>query len=444
VTRTLVVGAGWAGLAAAVGLVEAGHETTVLEAGPEPGGRARTLALTLGRSTIELDNGQHLLIGAYRSTLALVRRVGVDPSSVLVRTRMRLDDTRGLSMRAAPLPAPWHLAWAMLAARGLPWSHRLAMARAMAWLRRAGPEAVPADRTVSDWLAERGQPAALVARIWGPLCLGALNTSPEAACARAFAQVLRDALLARAPDSDFLLPRTSLGDVLPRPAAAWLAARGATLRLRCACRALAREGGGWRARTDAGELVADRVVLAVPPWQVPRLLGDALDAPTAARLAAFEPEPIATVWLAWDAPVALPAATMLEERPDAGEHGQWLFGRGPAPGAAPGAVAGVVVSAAGHRAEDPRALAEGIARQVASQLRVPAPAHARAIVDKRATIRCSPDRPRFEVDALATTAPGVALAGDWCWHRYPATIESAVRSGDAAAAWLSTGEARRP
>ena len=103
-----------------------------------------------------------------------------------------------------------------------------------------------------------------------------------------------------------------------------------------------------------------------------------------------------------------------------------------------------MISAAGRSGESPDALARGVARQVAAQLGYPSPAHARAIVDKRATIRCSPDRPRIDTDALATTLPGLALAGDWSWHRYPATIESAVRSGDAAATWLATGTVTRP
>ena len=117
--------------------------------------------------------------------------------------------------------------------------------------------------------------------------------------------------------------------------------------------------------------------------------------------------------------------------------------RGGAAGAPVGSVAGVVVSAAGRSAEAPAALAAGIARQVAVQLGLPLAAHARAVVERRATIRCSPERPRLDTDALADAAPGLALAGDWSWHRYPATIESAVRSGDAAARYLATGIAER-
>ena len=440
-SEALVVGAGWAGLAAAVGLLERGHRVTLVEAASGPGGRARSLALRLDETTtIDVDNGQHLLIGAYRSTLALIRRVGADPDTVLARSRLRLSGPGGLELRAAPLPAPLNLGIGLLTARGMPWGERIAMVRAMASLALRGPAAVPEGTTVAQWLQASRQPASLAARIWVPLCIGALNTPPERACARTFAQVLCDALLSSADAADFLLPRTTLGDVLPQPAVRWLAERGATLHWRCACRALERgRDGRWQAATDAGPVAADRVVLAVPPPQVRRLLAGAVPEPRLAAFDAFEHEPIATVWLAWRERLALPEVVMLGERPAEHGYGQWLFGRMPPPHGPVGSVAGVVVSAAGRAADASGALAQGVARQVAEQLALPPPSHARAIVEKRATIRCSPERPRFDTDTLADVAPGIALAGDWSWHRYPATIESAVRSGDAAARFAATG-----
>ncbi|MEI7446017.1 MAG: hydroxysqualene dehydroxylase HpnE, partial [Burkholderiales bacterium] len=418
---------------------------TLIDAAPQPGGRARSQTLRLDADTeVEVDNGQHLLIGAYRSTLALVRRVGIDPDTVLARSRMHLRSPGGFELRAAALPAPLHLGMGVLTARGLPWGERLAMVRAMAGLSLRGPSSVAEGSTVADWLARHRQPAALVERLWVPLCIGALNTPPERACARAFAQVLCDALLARAEDSDFLLPRGTLGDVLPQPAAVWLAARGSTPRWRTTCRGLARGADGrWTATTDAGPIEADRVVLAVPPPQASRLLEGVVPDGRRAPLDAFGHEPIATVWLAWTAPVTLPEVTMLDERPAERAWGQWLFGRTPPAGGPVRAVAGVVVSAAGRLEASPDSVAAGVAAQASAQLGLPAPSHARAVVEKRATIRCSPDRPRLDVDAFADVAPGLSLAGDWVWHRYPATIESAVRAGDAAARHALTGIATR-
>jgi squalene-associated FAD-dependent desaturase len=442
----VVVGAGWAGLAAAVGLSERGWPVTLLDAAPQPGGRARSLALRLdAHTTIDVDNGQHLLIGAYRATLGLLHRIGVAPGSVLDAAPLALLGPDGFELRAARLPAPLNLIVGLLRARGLSWPERLALTRALAPLALGADRRIRPGTLVADWLAANRQPERLVERLWTPLCVGALNTPLEAACARAFARVLRDALLAGTRDSDFLLPRSTLGDVLPEPACAWLRARGAQVRLRTAARRLARDPDGrWRVVLDDAELQADRVVLAVPPPRIAALLSGEVPAARLAPFEAFEHEPIATVWLAWRESLDLPATVMLRERPDALEHGQWLFGRTAPDTGQVGAVAGVVVSTAGRHAGDAQALADGVARQVSVQLGLPPPAHARAIVERRATIRCTPGRPRIEVDGLADVAPGLALAGDWTWHAYPATIESAVRSGDAAATWLATGTAIRP
>lgn len=435
-----VIGAGWAGLAAAVGLVEAGRRVVVLEAAPRCGGRARAQSLTIGGHTVEVDNGQHLLIGAYRSTLALLGRLGVAPDAVLERRRLALTASNGFSLRAAALPAPLNLAVGLLGARGLPWSERLALIRAMHTLARRGPHAAAEDLTVAAWLRDLGQPPALIARLWEPLCVGALNTAIDQACARTFATVVCDALLGRAEDSDFLLPRSTLGAVLPEPASAWLEARGQSPRLRTPVRSLARTASGcWRIATDLGELETRQVVVAVPAHGVSRLLAHSIPATRLAVFDAFEHEPIATVWLTWRQRIALPPVTMLIEHPERSAFGQWLFARTAPGGDGPSTLAGVVVSVAGRRSDRPAALERGIAEQVASQLGVPLPDAARAIVERRATLRCAPTRPRLQPDALADVAPGLALAGDWCWPRYPATLESAVRSGDAAAAWLLSG-----
>lgn len=442
----VVVGAGWAGLAAAVGLCERGWPVTLIDAAPQPGGRARTLALRLDPdTTIDVDNGQHLLIGAYRSTLALLRRIGVTPDVVLDSSPLALLGTDGFSLRAARLPAPLNLLAGLLRAQGLSWSERLAVTRALAPLALGAGRSIRRGTTVADWLAGSRQPERLVTLLWTPLCIGALNTPIETACARTFARVLQDALLAGTRDSDFLLPRTTLGDVLPEPACAWLRDRGAQVRLRTPVRRLTRDrDGSWQVSLGDGRLRADRVVLAVPPYRVASLLADTVEP---ARLAAFETfdhEPIATVWLAWREPLPLPPTVMLRERAAAHEHGQWLFSRQAPDCDHVGTVAGVVVSTAGRHAGDAESLAEGVARQVSTQLGLPRASHARAVVERRATIRCTPDRPRIEFDHLADAAPGLALAGDWTWHRYPATLESAVRSGDAAATWLATGAAVRP
>jgi len=440
-----VVGGGWAGLAAAVELGLAGRRPTIFEAAPVPGGRARGVRVALAGRNVDLDNGQHLLIGAYREWLRIAGVVGVTRDRDLVRERMRLVGTDGLRLRAWPLPAPLHLLGALLGANGLPWPERLAALRLMTRLRRDRWR-VREGETVQGLLERMGQPESITARLWAPLAFAALNTPPEQACARAFAAVLRDSLGADAGASDFVLPRRTLSQLLPEPAARWLQNRGARLLLRTGVRGLAAENGGWRIESTRGEYFAERVVLAVPPYAAARLLAGAATNPQhralLRELARFEYDSIATVYLGWSAAsrIELPRWTMLDERAGPQAWGQWLFDRGTQDGAR---IAAVVVSARGRLSDvAAETLAAGIATQVAHQLRVPAPADARTIVERRATIRCTPTRPSLHPDAFsAASARGdsfcrLALAGDYACPDYPATLESAVRSGVQAARLL--------
>ncbi len=440
-TDVAIVGAGWAGLSAAVRLAQAGRHVHLIESAPEAGGRAREARLDLGATPVAIDAGQHLLVGAYRESLALAQLLN-DDRAPIDRFRLRLSDTAGLRLEAAPLPAPLHLAAALLLARGLPVVERLALARMFARLRAAGWRA-PAGQTVTQWLAAPAQPPALVDRLWEPLCIATLNTPPAIASAQVFATVLRDTLGAARADSDFLLPRATLAAVVSRPACAWLRTRGATLSFGSTVRSIEAAAGHWRLRAgsahDPAVVEATQVVLAVPPHAAARLVEPLCAAVPAlagraTSLRDFDYEAIATVTLAWPAAAAprLPRWTMLRASPQPAWHGQWLFDRGRH---GTQHIATVVISARDRSAdaEPPDALAAGVARQVAAQLRVPPPAAARVVTEKRATFRCTPQRPRFAADAFAPELPGFWLAGEYAWPDYPATLEGAVRSGRAAA-----------
>jgi len=441
-----VIGGGWAGLAAAIELCIAGRPPTLFEAAPRFGGRARGVSLRLGEQRVTLDNGQHLLIGAYREWSRIAAIAGVRAGEDFVRRRMRLRATDGMDVRAWPLPAPLHLLGGLLTARGLPPSERVATLRLMASLRRARWQA-PAGETVSALLERLSQPNSLVARLWAPLAYAALNTAPEQACARAFAAVLRDSLGADARACDFVLPRRTLSDLLPEPALRWLGEHGARPIAATTVRAITPEAGRWQIDTTRGLHLARHVVLAVPAYAAAGLLAGSANTPRQRsvldELAGFEYDGIATVYLGWPASsnVDLPAWLMLDERAGPQDWGQWLFDRGAQGGLQ---IAAVVVSARARLADvPPDALAAGIGAQVARQLRLPAPACARTIVEKRATIRCTPTRPRLSPDALAAAAGPddpwrhLVLAGDYAYPDYPATLESAVRSGVIAARLLT-------
>ena len=406
----------------------------VVEAAPQVGGRARGLMLTLGDRDFPLDNGQHLLIGAYAETLALMRAVGVDPGGAFIRQPFALRYPDGFCLAAAALPAPLHLATALLRARGLSLSERFAMALAVrrwksrSWRASAGSAAAA---------LMSGMPATLVARVWEPLCVAALNARLDQCDATMFLTVLRDSLGADAAASDLLLPRGDLSALFPDAASAWLQERGAELRLRCPVEAMRYEEGAWRLETRQGPLAANAVVLALPPPRAAALLNSVQPPETTAlaeaigQLRAIRSAPISTVFLRYDAGLRLPQPVLaLFEAPARQHFGQWVFDRGALDPRCPG-VLSVVISAAGaHEDLSHDALASCVASQLRDVLGLPMPQATRVIEEKRATIVPAPGLQR---PPTVLSLPGLYLAGDSANSPYPSTIEGSVRSGQAAA-----------
>lgn len=424
--RVAIVGAGWAGLAAAVTLVQRGIPVVVFEAARTPGGRARRIA-TRG---VELDNGQHVLIGAYTETLRLMESVGVDPARALARGALDLRTDSGFRLKAPPLPAPFHLLCGLASASGLGIGDRLRAARFVMRLRRAG-FVLGRDESVARLLAREGQTAAARANLWEPLCVAALNTPPDRASAQVFANVLRDTLGAARQASDLLLPRVELGALFPEPAARYVAARGGEVRLGAAVRAI--DPSGARFRLDRDDASFSHVIVACAPHHAAALLrGFAALAPARAALDALEYEPIYTCYLQYPSGVRLPAPMFGFTRGLL----QWGFDRG-ALGGPPGLVAAVVSATGPHQSVERTALAQRLHGELAAAVPgLPQPVWTRLIVEKRATFSC---RPGLTRPANATAVPRLFLAGDYTASDYPATLESAVRSG-VAAARLAAGD----
>lgn len=437
--RVVVAGGGWAGCAAAVELAAGGARVTLLESARSLGGRARGVELD-GKT---LDNGQHILLGAYRDTLRQLARVGIDPDQALLRLPVQMrypEGSGGMDFVAPRWPAPLHLAGALLRARGLAREDKMALARFRTTARWMG-WVLYQDCTVEELLERFGQTARLNRLLWHPLCIAALNTPPARASAKVFLAVLRDSLGARRrAASDMLLPRMDMGALFPQAAARFVEAHGGKLLTGTKLTGITPTAAGWQLALSGGEAAAglecEALVLATPATQSAALL--APHAPQLGeQLAALSYEPIATCYLQYDPSVrlALPFYALLDD-PASGRWGQFVFDRGQLDAAQAGLLA-VVVSAAGEAARlDQEALAAMIAAQLAADLQRPelaAPRWSRVITEKRATFSCTPGLVRPGND---TALPGLALAGDYTASDYPATLETAVQSGLAAAALI--------
>jgi squalene-associated FAD-dependent desaturase len=416
--KVAVIGAGYAGLAAAVELAAQGVPVTVFEAARQLGGRARRVDYR----SMALDNGQHIFLGAYRETLRLMRMAGADPAALLLRLPLQLVIPGRFSLQAAPLPAPLHLALALLTARGLTWGERLSAVRFMSAMRRRNFR-LNDDIGAGKMLAMHGQTGNLRRYLWEPLCIAALNTPLDAASAQIFLNVLRDSLAGSRADSDMLLPLANLTHLFPEHAAAFIERHGGKIVHSQTVLAVKAEADGFSLKMRTWTEKFDQVICAVPPQRLTALTTDLPElAQARAQVDRFSYQPIYSVFLQY------PAATCLP-RPMIGLYGgvtQWVFDRGQLNHEA-GMLCAVISAEGPHQTLDHDELAQRVNDELRTALPdLPQPLWHKVIAEKRATFACSPS---LERPGQVTPLPNFYLAGDYTAGDYPATLESAVRSG---------------
>ena len=396
--RVAIVGAGYAGMAAAVTLAQRGVPVTVFEAGPVPGGRARRV---LSQGT-DLDNGQHILVGAYSALFGMMRTVGV-PDSALLRLPLEIRYPGKFHMRARRLPMPLGLALGMLAARGVPFSERTAALRFMSILGKEG-FTLEEDISVDRLLERHGQAGAIGHYLWRPLCVSALNTPSAIASATLFLRTLRETLAGGPGAADLVLPRVDLSRLFPEPAAAFVKSKGGAIHLRSPVQ-------------DLHQLKQEcaAVIVAVGPHQLKGLLpGLALG---------FTYQPIYTCYLQYPETVKLPFPMLGL----ADGLVQWVFDRGALLGEH-GRLACVISAQGDHQQMTLDELAVRCHQELRQVADLPDPAWTRVIAEKRATITSA-----VAARKVPTEIDGVLLAGDYTDPDYPPTLEAAVRSGVRAA-----------
>lgn len=434
----LIVGGGFAGLAAALRLHQAGAKIRLVEKRPFFGGRAYSFKESKSGETI--DNGQHLMMGCYHETIEFLRSLG---------TLDRLEIQKSLSvgfaedsrhfyeLKCPNLPAPLHLAWGLLSYRGLAFADKKAMLRLMRLSQKSqknGQMTRWDDLSVRELLAQTGQTRAAVEKFWEPVALATLNESLDLASARLFIEVLRRGLLSKKSDSNLAVAKVGLSELYANPMQDYLEKYAVPISFNAQAQRLSRENGRFVVDTNLGErLVADRVVLAVPPNALGKLLA-ASEAPfqgLVPELSRFGSAPIVSINLWFEDFHPSQRMLGLINSPI-----HWVFDKAKILTGEKSTHITLVVSGAHSLAQESKdnlvklALAE--LTRFFPELEAKTLRHSQVVKELDATFSAQRGLNRYR-PGTHTRHDGLFIAGDWTDTDLPATIESAVLSGHRAA-----------
>jgi squalene-associated FAD-dependent desaturase len=425
--KIAIVGAGWAGLASAITATQKGHQVTLLEASRFWGGRARSIKPSF-EDHPTLDNGQHILIGAYQQTLSLMQTVGVNLEKVFWRRPLdlRYADGSGLSLPNKSFPMN------LLQGIALNPSWRFVdkwqlLKTAWKWQRMRFE--------CEDHLTVADLCQSMTPTVWQdlmePLCVSALNTPAHEASGSVFLRIMKDALFGPVGSSDLLLPRLDLGDLFPHAAIKWLEKNGVSCHTGQRIESIVdlSNNSNPSFRWQLGDDQFDHLIIATPAWEAAHLL-EAFNSAWAATAHQLKHETIATVYVQGPLDFKLPQS-MLALRTAQGSPAQFAFDRGQIYTEAhtPGLLA-FVVSANKLSKEDVTQQVLGQLRALLIQLgqatlRIDAFKVIQTVVEKRATFACTPNLKR----PSAKPCQGITVCGDYVEGPYPATLEGAVISG---------------
>jgi hydroxysqualene dehydroxylase len=432
--RVIIIGGGFSGLAAAVRLSEQGWRVLLLERRKHLGGRAYSFMDSRTGDTV--DNGQHLFMGCYRHTIAFLEKIGcLDRLKFQDRPRVDfLDRDNGITSFECPaLPPPMHAVAGLFKMKGITLGDKLRTLKVGRAIRKNGGPASP-PLTVSVWLDQLSQSERIKQRFWYPMAIATLNLSPDTASARMMKVVLREAFGGGSRGASIGIARVGLSELYTEGASHFLRSRGGEVRADAEVHRLVIEGGSVAAvELTGGESVeADSYISAVPPAALLRMLPEGLRAQEFSNLGSLRSSPIVSINLWFDRAVIDHEFVGL-----IGTRSQWIFNKDLiiSPARRSNQIA-VIISAARDFIDWTK---QALVEMALAELHELIPAsrsasllHSRIVKEREATLAHT-----VESDGLRpgprTVVPNLILAGDWTATGLPATIESAVMSGNIAA-----------
>lgn len=446
--EAVIIGAGWSGLACAVTLAHHGYKVYLLESARQVGGRARKVNFKRFLANQTIDNGQHIMLGAYHATISLLKLIGIKENDFLERHQLELNmyspEYSMIKLKAPALPAPLNLLTAFLTMKGMKFYTRFKIIK-MALNLEIIKYQLKHDMSVSDLLDKYSQPKEVIIALWEPLCLATMNTPIEHASAQVFLNVLKDSFSRKKTDSDLLFFRQNLSNIFCSPASEFITQHGG--QVLCEEKVLGFECSSQNKRleftvkTTKHQFKCHNLVIATPAHITDRLVQNISNQPLINKLLFNEQsllkpanaslhykyQPICTVYLQYPASTQLPVRMVGLFNTTA----QWAIDRSLTN--QPGLIA-VIISGPGKHTQMPdNHLANTVHQELCLCLSdLPEVLHYQVITEKRATFSCDVNI-EYRRPFNDTNIQGLFLAGDYTNTHYPSTLEGAIRSGQTAA-----------
>jgi len=405
-TPITIIGGGLAGITAACYLKKTNTPFLLLEAAPQLGGRARTIT----HNNTKLDNGQHLLIGAYKETNELLNTIGINPKTAFHRTpfNWHIPD-QNLHIQLPKLPNPWAKIIGMLTAKGLTLKEKKALNHLMQTAKKTNYQ-IQQDTPFINYLNHTNQTQKLIQAYWNPLTLGALCTPVEKASTQIMLNILKETFQGPRTNSDWLIPKQDLSTLINTPAQNYIKSQNIKTNTRIT--QITPQTNNYQLTTQNNQkITTQKIIIATTPTQAQNLLKPLnIDIPT------LEPQPI-------------PPNCRLKH-PITGNLSneiQWLIDRYHT--GQPGLIA-AITSGKGPYLSWPKEKWTEIAHETIKQTHPtwPNPTTTKVIKEKQAGYTHTPEAQKNRPTSK-TTNPNIWLAGDYTQTHLPATIESAIKSG---------------